>query len=224
MAERGSKRIGRPRATTPTEGGAARTRLAALADKLGNDAMADRIAQGRAHQDELAAFVTARLQRVAEIQHREIALTRRDGAHWKAWRAMGDRGLADIKEGQPTRWREVALAYERALVASSRGELQRAKQLVAEAREIELRVLQQTTALVRTDDVVEGSPDPSWLADAVLWSSTVPGEVPAATRDLIRDIVNVMAEMPTMRGKPRIGTRPWWAEEDEDDEEHDEDG
>lgn len=186
--------------------------------------MAQRIARGRATQDDILAFVTARLQRVSEIQQREIALTVKDGAHWKAWRAMGDAGLPQTKEGHPTRWRKVAEAYEEALRAATRGDLSRAKRLVQDARGIEEHVLAETTDLVRTDDLEDGaSPDPAWLADAVL-SATQPCDVPFEAHELVRRIVNVTAEMPKMRGKPKL-TLPWWAEEeDEEDEEHEEDG
>lgn len=223
MPQRGPKTKSLVSLPTGQTDSAARTRLVALASQLGNDAMAGRIAQGKANQQDMMAFVTARLQRVAEIQLREVELTRKDGAHYRSWRAIGDRMKAEIKEAEPTRWGEVAVAYERALVAVSRGDLHRAKQLVIQARAVEGRVGKDTTDLVQTDDVVERSPDPDWLAEAVLLSSTSPSDVPPKTRQLVQSIVDVTYDQPTMRGMPKV-RRPWWAEEEDDDEEHEEDG
>jgi len=201
----------------------ARGRLVALADQLGNDAMADRIARGHATQQDMVAYVTARLAQVAEIQHREWVLTQRTASHWAEWRAMGDSHVPRTHEAAPTRWEPVARAWDAAVRAACRGELPRARQLVVAARALEDRVRDDTTDLVRTDDVQAGSPDPAWLADAVL-SSTQPVDVPAETEELVRRIVRVTAEMPQMRGKPRTRL-PWWAEEeDEHEEEDDEDG
>ncbi|MEO0605191.1 MAG: hypothetical protein AAF211_27425, partial [Myxococcota bacterium] len=200
------------------------TRIRSLADQLGNQAMAELIAAGRADQDDILAFVTARLLGVAAIQDRELELVHREGAHWREWRAMGDAGLPQSKEGAPARWSEVARAYETAVDAAARGDLERARQLVRAARMVEDRVRDATTDLVRTDDVEEGRvAEPDRLADAVLHASAGPIEVPAETREVIGRILDVTAQMPRMRGKPRSRI-PWWARDEDEEEEHEEDG
>ncbi|MBX2796031.1 MAG: hypothetical protein KTR31_00140 [Myxococcales bacterium] len=180
---------------------------------LGNEEIAKRLEGANAQRDEIVALIEARLKGVRDTQLAEVGLTER-GANWQHWREIADSHLTEISRPEPTRWHRVARAYEQALQAVCRGDLDRGRQLARRALEIEGELTEQLTTLAPSPDAtgaLDGGP-------AVAAGTAVP----AGPRDLVHDILNTTASMPHPKNKPRTAD-PWWTaelqDEDDDDDE-----
>lgn len=196
------------------------------ASTVGNDAIAQRLAQGTASRDQLLQFLVQRLGTMRAVQLKELELlSDKHMAENKG--AIADEQKASKTAPDPERWREAAALYEQAATHLCRGALSRGTGLMKQAVEAERRAFDSLTALVNLDAIEEqhgkAAPgDPPVEVSELEVTATAATDVPAEV-GLAREIQNVVAETPDITWRKRTRD-PWWTLDEEEEEEEEADG
>lgn len=171
----------------------------------------DRVNALPAIRDELVQFTLDRLRAAAAWQGAERVLTVR-GASW-SFRQAVQRGAA---LPEPTRWSDVARAWDAVLAALCAGDVGRAAALIDVALQVEDDVRAATTTALSTVNLPPAADPPSGLDQLRPGDATSGVPIPTGG-ELASAIQSVTVEVPDVPARAR-GRDPWWTvEEFEDD-------
>ena len=181
---------------------------------LGNQEIAERLAAGNTHRDELLLLIGRELQTVRGLQLAEEASIRRR-ANWLGARLIADPHKQEFTKPEPQRWGPVGIAWNKALETVARGDLRRGRLLVEDALQLQAKVAEATTRLAMDEERARS-----------VGSASVPGgpdhaegcNAPPELQDLVREIVDTSTSMPNLPRRRRI-MDPWWMWEEEEEEE-----
>jgi hypothetical protein len=193
----------------------ASNKMRKAASAVGNEELKQRIEAGKAGRDELLQFLVGRLKTIRSVQEKELALASVD--RMPDWAKMVGDKQKGVGKPEPTRWKEVARAYEEAAHQLCRGALGRGRQLVERAIQVEKDTIGELTKLVElTDDMKPEAPArmQGGGTDDACPATNVPQEI----KQLVADIENVTQIAKDPPQKRRIRD-PWWTLEEEEEEE-----
>ncbi|TNE90772.1 MAG: hypothetical protein EP330_07535 [Deltaproteobacteria bacterium] len=196
------------------------------AGTVGNDAIQQRLAAGKANRDQLLQFLVQRLGTMRAVQLKEMNLL--DEKHMAENKgAIADELKSDKTAPDPERWHEAAGLYEQAAIHLCRGALARGTDLMQQAVAAERRAFDSLTALVDVSSIEEQqgsvSPeDPPVSSDQLEVTATAATEVPEEVR-LAKEIQDVVREDPDITWRKRTRD-PWWTLDEEEEEEEEADG
>jgi len=209
--------VGAERAASAQLGDGASSKLLKTASKVGNEELKQRIDRQTASRDEMLQFIIDRLQKVREVQLKEldIASIRRQREWWKE---VSDIHKEDVTKPRPTRWKEVARVYEEAAYQLCRGALGRGRMLVERGIEVEKKTFGDLTALVDVEPDDKDIDPPGGMgsiaSDEACPTENVPQEIHQLSND-IQNVTHVTVEPPGRKRK----RDPWWTLWDEEEEE-----
>jgi hypothetical protein len=209
--------VGAERAASAQLGDGSSSKLRKTAAAVGNEELKQRIENQKANRDDLLQFIVDRLQKVREVQLKELDVGRiRRQREW--WKDVSDIHKEDATKPKPTRWREVARIYEEAAYQLCRGALGRGKMLVERGIDLEKKTFGDLTKLVDSDDEDIDTPDAmaSITSDEACPADNVPQEIHQLSNE-IQNVTHVTVEPPGRKRK----RDPWWTlwEEEEEEEE-----
>lgn len=199
--------------------------MAAIQNKMGNQALDARLQRASSRRDELLNLVCRRLEKVRAAQLQELRQVKSPD-RWTPKVYKGQRGFhAPVT----TRWHETARCYKEAAAALCAGQLGRGVQLLERALEAERAAWRslprQVADKLREPD--HSPPKPPAIAsvapDALCPATARPSELHIA--DLIlatRDAWELVTPLEQQEHK----MRRWWEgrEEEEEEEDEEEDG
>ena len=190
-------------------------KLLKSAKGLGNEEIQKRIAGGNTTRDEMLAFIAARLGTLREAQMREMAVL----DHRNEWyKKVADTHKEAYTKPNPKQWGEPAKVYEEAARELCRGALDRGKQLMERALNVEQKQLGDLTRVVDDTNLEKDAEMPEVAGDIVPNQGCGATDVPAEITKLAQEIQNVNTEVEDVHVRRRIAD-PWWTLEEEEEEE-----
>ncbi len=190
-------------------------KLVKAARSLGNDEVQQRIQKGNMQRDEMLAFITSRLGTIREAQLREMSLFDNQRDFWKQ---VSDTHKEDHTKPKPTQWAESAKVYEEAAYQMCRGSLDRGRQLMERALDIEQKTFGDLSKVVDQNNLDKEADLPSVAGSISPGQGCGDAAVPAEIDKLASEIQNVTTEFADPMVKKRVAD-PWWTLDEEEEEE-----
>jgi hypothetical protein len=187
--------------------------LAKLAKKVGNSQVGSMVGAAREKRDALLAFIRQRLATVQSAQQAE----QREMADRREWWLRVARQKPGFELPDPTRWRNVALAYKRAALAACAGDIGRGAQLLEQAVRAERAAFQSVPVQVELPSTVHAAEESAEEAHFIEEGETAP---PTEAPDILRAadrIARVTETSEAVGVLPNNPTHAWWGAVEEEE-------